>query len=136
MNRMLNTFVARGTLTFTVAVVFVSIFNLANGQNSMEYFFLLEVLGFVACLEVLDFFFSWIPFPNRFLYVAAEFIVMYLCYLVFAFFGHWFGFSLGKLIMCSGVFLLLFVAIHLYYHLTLQRESSEINSRLQRRKKN
>jgi hypothetical protein len=136
MKRALNTFVARGTLTFTVAVVFVSIYNLLFGQNSMEYFFLLEILGFVACLEVLDFFFSWIPFPNRFLYVGAEFIVMYLCYLVFAFFGHWFGFSLAKIMMGSGIFLVLFVAIHLYYHLILQRDSKEINSHLKKRKKN
>ncbi len=133
MNRLLNTYVARGTLTFTAAVVLVAGFNLANGQIGIEYSFLLEILGFLVCLEILDFAFSKTDFHSRVLYLAVEFAAMYLCYLAFAWFGHWFGFSPDKFALGTAAFVVLFAAVHLYYHFELKWESREINRRLKKK---
>jgi hypothetical protein len=133
MNRMLNTFVARGTLIFTAAIVLIACFNLADGYTSIQYSFILEILALIVCLEILDFTFSKAEFRRRVLYLAAEFAVMYLCYLAFAWFGHWFGFSPDKLALGSAVFVFLFAAVHLYYHFELKLESREINSRLKKK---
>lgn len=133
MNRMLNTFIARGTLIFTAAIVLIACFNLADGYTGIEYSFVLEILALIVCLEILDFAFSKAEFRSRVFYLAAEFAVMYLFYLAFAWFGHWFGFSPDKLVLGSAVFVFLFAAVHLYYHFELKLESREINNRLKKK---
>lgn len=130
---MLNTYIARGTLTFTAAVVLIAGLNLASGRTTIEYSFLLEIMGFLVCLEILDFAFSKADFRSRVLYLAGEFAAMYLCYLTFAWFGHWFGFSPDKFALGTAAFVVLFAAVHLYYHFELQWESREINSRLKKK---
>lgn len=133
MNRLLNTFVARGTLIFTAAIVLITCFNLTDGHTSIKYSLVLEILALIVCLEILDFAFSKAEFRSRTLYLTAEFAAMYFCYLVFARLGNWFRFVPDKLILGSSVFAVLFAAVHLYYHFELKQESCEINNRLKKK---
>lgn len=134
MNKIWNTLLFRATLSFTLAVIFSALYNLATGHPQGDYLFLLEIFGLIVCLEIIDYALSYVPFHSRIIYLCTEFTLMYVCFLIFSFWGHWFGFSPTKLILFSSTFLVMFLLLHVYYHFLLKTEAIDINNNLIKRK--
>ena len=134
MNKIWNVLVFRATLAFTLTVIFSALYNLATGYPQGDYLFLLEILGFIVFLEIIDNTLSYVSFHSRIIYQCAEFILMYVCFLIFSFLGHWFGFTFKKIIFFSSIFLIIFLLLHLYFHFLLKSESTDINNHLIKRK--
>ncbi len=134
MNKLCNALVFRATLSFTLAVIFLALYNLATGQLQGDYLLLIEILGLTMCLEIIDYAVGYVSFHSRIIYLCAEFTLMYICFLLFSFLGHWFGFTFVNLIIFSGLFLVIFLLQHLYDHFLLKTEASEINNCLIKKK--
>ncbi len=134
MNKPWNTLVFRATLSFTLAVIFLALYNLATGQQQGDYLLLLEILGLTMCLEFIDYAVGYIPFHSRIIYLCAEFTLMYICFLLFSLIGHWFGFTFVNLIIFSSLFLVIFSFQHIYDHFLLKTEAIEINNYLLKKK--
>lgn len=128
-----NVYICRAALTFTAATIFTAVFNILNGNMQGDYGFLLELFGFIAILGVIEFILSKFRFRSRARYLAAEFITMYSCYLVFSYFGYWFRFTPGHILLFSFIFVMLFWLLHLYYYFTLRKEADDINGKLEKR---
>jgi len=133
-NRLQNTLLFRATLSFTLAVIFSALYNLATGHPQGDYLFLLEIFGLIVFLEIIDYALSYVPFHSKIIYLCAEFTLMYVCFLVFSFLGHWFGFTFRKLILFSCIFLVMFLLIHVYNHFLLNTEAIDINNHLTKKK--
>ncbi len=134
MNKIWNTLLFRATLSFTLAVIFSALYNLATGHPQGDYLFLLEIFGLIVCLEIIDYALSYVPFHSRIIYLCTEFALMYVCFLLFSLLGHWFGFTFIKLIMFSSTFLIMFLLLHVYCHFLLKTEAIDINNNLIKRK--
>lgn len=134
MNKTWNNLVSRATLTFTLAAVFTALYNLTADHPQGNYLFLIELLGFIVCLEVIDYALSYVPFPTRIIYLCAESALMYICFLIFGFFGHWFGFTTKNLVIFTITFLVMFLLLHKYDHFLLKSEATDINNKLDKRK--
>ena len=128
--RKLNVFVSRAALSFTVVVVFSACFNLVGGNSQGNYQFILEMFGLAICLGLIDTLVSRIEFHSKLLYICFEFSLMYVCFLIFAFLGHWFGFVLKNLLLFSAAFLLFYLLLHFYDYVVLQAKAREINNKL------
>lgn len=134
MNRIWNTLVFRASLSFTLAVIFSALYNLATGNTQGDYLFLLEIFGLIVFLEIIDYALTYVPFRSKVIYLCSEFSIMYICFLIFSFVGHWFGFSPAKLIFFSIVFLIMFLFMHIYHHFLIKTETRDINNHLIKRK--
>lgn len=134
MQKTWNILFFRAVLSYMSAVVLLSVIFLADGISMISCVFLLELPGLVIALEIIDYLLSKIDFRFRIAYLCAEFFLMYLCFLAFAYLGKWFGFSLIHLIMFSGIFFGLFLLLHLYDYLLLRTEADTINQKLLKRK--
>lgn len=134
MRMLFSTHVTRAAVTFSLSVVVVAAVNLLGGHSQVEYVFLLEVLGFTAVLEGIDCLVAKLQFKTRFAYTACEFAVMYAVYLACAYLGHWFGYRPENFVICTLIFLALFVLIHWSYHMALKNDADTINRRLTEKK--
>ena len=134
MNKVWNTYISRVALTFTLAVIFTVLFNLINGNTQGDYVFLLELLGFITFIEIIDYLLTKFSFKSRVAYLSLEFTTMYICFLVFSFWGHWFNFTGVGIILFSFIFLILFLLVHLYYYFALKSEAETINNKLIKRR--
>ncbi|MFA9466686.1 MAG: hypothetical protein ACERKN_20685 [Velocimicrobium sp.] len=130
MNTLWNTLVFRATLSFTLAVIFLALYNLATGQPQGDYLLLLEIFGLTMCLEIIDYAVDYVPFHSRSTYLCAEFTLMYICFLLFSLLGHWFSLTFVNLIIFSSLFLVIFSFQHIYDHFLLKKEAIEINNYL------
>lgn len=133
MRQFLGIYTSRAALIFSLAVIFTVLINLLRGNTQGNYVFLLELLGFVVVLEIIDYFISKLRFPSRFIYIASEFTIMYVSFLIFSYWGHWFSFHVEHLIFFTFVFLALFSLVHFYYHITLNHEAAAINRKLMKK---
>lgn len=134
MNKLWNTLVFRATLSFTLAVIFLALYNLATGQTQGDYLLLLEIFGLTMCLEIIDYAMGYVPFHSRIIYLCAEFTLMYICFLLFSLLGHWFSLTFVNLIIFSSLFLVIFSFQHIYDHFLLKTEIIEINNYLIKKK--
>ncbi len=134
MNKPWNTLVFRATLSFTLAVIFLSLYNLATGQPQCDYLLLLEIFGLTMCLEIIDYAVGYVPIHSRIIYLCVEFTLMYFCFLLFSILGHWFGLTFVNLILFSSLFLVIFSFQHMYDHFLLKTEAIEINNYLIKKK--
>jgi hypothetical protein len=101
----------------------------------MNCVFLLELLGLVISLEIIDYLLSRMEFRSKILYYCVEFLLMYLCFLAFSYLGRWFGFSAAHLLTFSGMLTGLFLLLHLYDYLLLRTEADSINQNLLKKRK-
>lgn len=125
-----NTLFFRAVLSYTSVVVLLSIIFLSHGAFLISCVFLLELLGLVISLEIIDYLLSKIEFRSRILYLCIEFSLMYLCFLAFSYLAKWFGFSIAHLLLSSGMFAGLFLLLHLYDYILLRTEADSINQKL------
>ncbi len=129
-----SVFVFRAALSYAAAVVLLSVLLLVGGDGEISCAFLLELLGLTAVIGGIDYLFGRIPFRSRLLYLCMELLSMYAGFLAFAYFGNWFGFSAIHLLAFSGMFLALFLLLHLYDHFMMRTEADRINRKLANRK--
>ena len=134
MRILFNIHVTRAAVTFSLTVVIVAAVNLLGGHPQADYVFLYEVMGMIAALEGIDCLISKLQFKTRFAYTACEFFVMYAVYLICAYLGRWCSFRLENFIICTLMFLALFVLIHWSYHMALKNDADAINRRLTEKK--
>ncbi|MBC3798132.1 DUF3021 family protein [Acetobacterium tundrae] len=134
MNKLQHTLVSRATLSFTLAVVFSALYNLSTNHLQCDYLFLLEILGLIVCLELIDYVFNHISFNSRILYLCTEYALMYVCFLIFSFIGHWFSFTSTNLIFFSSIFVIFFDLLHFYSYCLLKTEANNINNHLLKKK--
>jgi hypothetical protein len=134
MNKIWNTLISRAALSFMSAVIFSALYNIATGHPQGDNIFLLEMFGLIVCLEIIDYALSNVPLHSRALYLCTEFAMMYVCFLIFSFSGHWFGFTPTRLILFSSIFLVLFLLLHVYDHFLLRTEANDMNNHLVKRK--
>lgn len=128
-----STLVFRAVLSYTSAVILLSVTFLFLGTDSIRCMFLLELLGLIVSLEGVDYFIGKIEFRHRIAYLSAEFLLMYLCFLAFSYFGTWFGFRMNHIILFSGIFVALFSLLHLYEYVFRRMEANKMNQNLQKR---
>lgn len=134
MKILFNIHVTRAAVTFSLVVAVVAAINLLGGNPQVDYVFLYEIMGMIAALEGIDCLIAKLQFRTRFAYTACEFVVMYSVYLACAYLGHWFGYRPENFILCTLVFLALFVLIHWSYHMALKNDADTINRRLTEKK--
>lgn len=128
-----NTLFFRAVYSYTSAVILLSVTFLFIGKDSIRCIFLLELLGLIVSLEGIDYFISKIEFHLRIAYLSAEFLLMYLCFLAFSYFGTWFGFRMEYIILFSGIFVVLFLLLHLYEYVFRRMEANKMNQNLKKR---
>lgn len=135
MRMLFNVHVTRAAVTFSLAVVAVAAVNLLGGHTRVEYVLLLEIMGFIAALEGIDCLISKLQFKTRFAYTICEFAVMYAAYLICVYLGQWCGFQFENFIICTLLFVALFVLIHWSYHMALKNDADAINRGLKEKQK-
>ena len=133
MNKMWNVYISRAAVAFTTVLIFTALFNLVQGNTRGDYIFLLELLGFIAVIEMIDYVMAKFQFKSQAMYFVFVFTLMYLCFLAFSYFGDWFRFTIGHFFLFSLVFVILFWLLHLYYRLALKSDATEINNKLKKR---
>lgn len=130
-----STFFFRAVFSYTLSVVLLSITLLFIKIDSIQCTFLLQLLFFVFSIEGVDYLISGVEFRYRIVYLSMEFILMYLCFLMFSYFGKWFVFVKSNVILFSCEFFIIFLFLHLYEYFRSQMEANDINQNLERRKK-
>jgi hypothetical protein len=135
MRILFNIHVTRAAVTFSLSVAAIAAVNLLGGHSQVDYAFLYEVMGLIAALEGIDCLVAKLQFKTRFAYTACEFVIMYAAYLVCAYLGHWCGFRFDNFIICTLIFLVIFVLIRWSYHMALKKDADVINRRLTEKKK-
>ena len=133
MNKMWNVYLSRVAAAFTAAFVFTALFNLIQGNVQGDYIFLLELLGLIVVIEIIDYVMAKFQFKSQAMYFTSVFTVMYLCFLAFSYFGNWFRFTISHFFLFSLVFVILFWLLHLYYRFALESDATEINNKLKKR---
>lgn len=133
MNKRWNVYISRAAVAFTTVLIFTALFNLVQGNVQGDYIFPLELLGFIAVIEIIDYVMAKFQFKFQATYFASIFILMYLCFLAFSYFGNWFRFTIGHFFLFSMVFVILFWLLHLYYRFALKSDAADINNKLKKR---
>lgn len=130
MERMLKIYLPSAALTFTGVMLCTSVMNLLAGYEALSNRWILQVLGYIVSVEVLDCLLGRVAFKRYAVYFAVEAVAAYLLMLACAYAGKWFSFDIGEVIRVSILFFAIMGGIHAYFYRMAKSRANEINRML------
>lgn len=127
MERILKTYMPSAALTFTLTLLVTCIWNLCSGYEFLSSWWILQVLGFIVIVEIMDYLLGMINFQRYWTYFLAETLLAYGVMLIFAYFGGWFSFTPGRIFEVTVIFFIICFCIHGYFRKRAERNVEEIN---------
>lgn len=135
MNTILKKYIPGLSMAFFLVVFLGCLRNLILG-DSMNGFaiFVVELAGYLVITAVVDTLVGCIDFKSYLANFLCETIVLYPITLLFAWMGHWFGMRVWNIVFFTVLFLVVMMAIHIYFYYMTKQEAEKINEYLETRK--
>ncbi|MBH1941730.1 DUF3021 family protein [Mobilitalea sibirica] len=119
------------SMAFTLAILFSATITLLRGNDTTGIFAsVMQMLGFVVALQIINVFISRIRFRKYYQYYLSNFFIMYAFFISVAYVFHWFGFRLENIILNTIIFIFIFTFIQHHFYKLLKKEADEINALL------
>ncbi|MBP3609361.1 MAG: hypothetical protein J6J42_03375 [Lachnospiraceae bacterium] len=113
---------------YTIIVVVTCSYNLLIGNTLIRIGWFLELLACLVVFVLLDHAFGFINFKSNLTCLLAETGAAYILFLVFSFFFHWNGFTPGKLLTSTLLFLIVAVTGITYSNYRHKLRTKELNN--------
>lgn len=134
MNTILKKYVPGLSMAFFMIIFSSCLFKIFTGDTLDGFaFYIIEVTVYLIVTAVIDEIIGQIDFKSYLSNFIGETVVLYPVTLVFAWFGHWFGFRVMNLILFTCLFLLVMALIHIYFYHMSSQDAEEINRFLRER---
>ena len=118
-------------IVFTLTILCSCIWNIARGIYLNGFaFFVLEFFAFLVVMQTISAFIGKINFKKYIHYFLTEMLIYYGALLLFAYFGQWFSFEAGNLLLTTVIFWAIGVYVHHYFCSIQRAEAEEINKLL------
>lgn len=131
MKRLLEVYLPSLAITFTAVVLCTSAFDLMEGYEALSNWWILQLFGCIAVVEVMDALLGRIEFRSYRGYFLTEAVIAYGWVLIFGYLGKWFPFTGGTLLYITVMFVLIFSGVHVYFCRRAKSNADEINRMLQ-----
>lgn len=122
-------------ITFTLVNVILIIMKVVGGNdldNTQQ--FILELVGFLGFLYVIDYFLEKIEFKSWLKQIIIEFIVNYSIFMAVAYLLRWFGFRPWNIVVNTVLFIIVFILVWLRTFKLMKQDEAWINRMLSQRK--
>jgi len=115
-------------ITFMLASLISAIFNIQAGNNQNGYFtFIFQLLGYLICIEIIDYLLSKVNFKNYITYFITGGVIYYAIFMGCGYIFHWFGFQITNIIYMTMMFVAVCGFIQYHFYRLFQQEAKEIN---------
>ena len=134
MNRIIKNYMPSFVITFTIAVLYSCVINLAEGSLYLSIRYVLELMVFLAAVQFVEWGLEQMDFRNYRRYLITEILLVYELLLSFAYFGKWISFRPGPVLQLTLVFAAAMALVHCYFRRVSRIYADQINSILGERK--
>jgi drug/metabolite transporter (DMT)-like permease len=121
-------------ISFTLVIICSSIWNIAkNNDPTSSYRFILEIVGVLCVVGIIDFLLNKIEFKKWLNYWILQGIVNYTVFFGAGYCLNWISFRISSILVFTATFLLAFLTTVFYTHKILKQDEELINKLLEQR---
>lgn len=134
MNRIIKNHLPSFVITFTIAILYSCVMNLAEGSLYLSIRYVLELMVFLAAAQIVEWGLEKMDFRNYRRYLITEILLVYGLLLSFAYVGKWISFRLVPVLQLTLVYAAAMALVHYYFRRVSRIHADQINRILGERK--
>lgn len=131
MRRFLKMYLPCTGITFMATIVCMCVSNLLEGYECLDNRVVLQILGFIMGMEIINILLERIEFKSYVTYFLAETGISYIILLLCNYVWEWFAFTPSRVLKVTIIFLLIMAGVHYYFYCLSKSSADEINEILQ-----